>query len=140
MAVALTGDAIAANMMMVGIAWQKGMIPLSRAAIERAIELNGVSVDLNRKAFAWGRMAAHDLDTVTRAAGIAAAPEGAALAAMPSATSAAFIGEGKLSHGVDETVAIRGKFLTEYQDAAYAKQYTDFVERVRTMLIPDLDA
>ncbi len=66
LAVALMGDAIAANMMMVGIAWQKGLIPLSRAAIERAIELNGVSVAMNRKAFHWGRCIADDPARVER--------------------------------------------------------------------------
>lgn len=133
LSLALMGDAIATNLFMLGYAWQQGLVPVSFEALMRAIELNGAAVEMNRKAFAWGRMAAHDLATVTRAAGIATAPVGAALAAMPSATSAAFIGEGKLSHGVDETVAIRSKFLTEYQNAAYAKQYTDFVERVRVI-------
>ncbi len=42
-----------------------------------------------------------------------------------------FVGDGKLSHTLDETIAMRRKFLTDYQDAAYAKQYTDFVAKVR---------
>src|SRR5690606_16306242 len=58
LATELMGDAIAANMFMVGMAWQKGMIPLSLQAIDRAIELNGVAIELNRRAFEWGRRAA----------------------------------------------------------------------------------
>ena len=57
----LLGDPIAANMFMLGAAWQKGLVPLRRAAIERAIELNGVAIEANKQAFEWGRRAAHDL-------------------------------------------------------------------------------
>ena len=49
-----------ANLLLVGYAWQKGLIPLSREAIEQAIEINGVQTDFNRRAFLWGRRAAHD--------------------------------------------------------------------------------
>jgi len=65
---ALLGDPVAANMFLLGAAWQRGQIPLQRASIERAIELNGVAVALNREAFAWGRRAAHDLAAVERCA------------------------------------------------------------------------
>ena len=51
LATALTGDAIATNLFMLGHAWQKGHIPLTRAAIERAIEINGVAVEMNLAAF-----------------------------------------------------------------------------------------
>ena len=56
----LLGDAIAANMFMLGTAWQKGLVPVRREAIERAIELNGVAIEANKRAFEWGRRAAHD--------------------------------------------------------------------------------
>ena len=56
----LMGDSIATNMFMLGFAYQKGWVPLSGTAIERAIELNGVAVDFNRKSFGWGRLAAVD--------------------------------------------------------------------------------
>ena len=64
----LLGDAIASNMFMLGAAWQKGLVPLRRAAIERAIELNGVAIEANKQAFEWGRRAAHDLGDVERLA------------------------------------------------------------------------
>src|SRR5213075_287466 len=57
-ATALLGDAIAANMFMLGFAWQSGAIPLGEASIARAIELNGVDIAMNKAAFAWGRRAA----------------------------------------------------------------------------------
>ena len=57
-ATALMGDNIATNMFMLGYAWQKGHVPLSEKAIMRAIELNGVSIDFNKKSFTWGRHAA----------------------------------------------------------------------------------
>jgi indolepyruvate ferredoxin oxidoreductase len=116
---------------MLGHAWQQGLVPVSFEALMRAIELNGAAVEMNRKAFAWGRMAAHDPAAVSAAAGIAPAPAGAALAAMPSATSAAFIGDGKLSQTLEQTIAVRQKFLTEYQNADYADAYTALVAKVR---------
>ncbi|SET30267.1 indolepyruvate ferredoxin oxidoreductase family protein [Oceanicella actignis] len=67
-AAALLGDAIYANMMLLGAAWQLGALPLSHEAIMRAIELNGVQVELNRRAFALGRLAAHDPERVERMA------------------------------------------------------------------------
>src|SRR5690606_1573517 len=69
LATALLGDAIATNLFLTGYAFQKGLIPLSAGAIERAIELNGVAVDFNKQAFEWGRRAAVDLAGVEAAAG-----------------------------------------------------------------------
>lgn len=56
----LFGDTTVAGVMMIGMAYQRGLLPLGRAAIERAIELNGAAIDLNRRAFLWGRIAADD--------------------------------------------------------------------------------
>jgi indolepyruvate ferredoxin oxidoreductase len=66
--VALMGDALYTNPFMLGYAWQKGWVPLTRESLERAIELNAVSVDANKKAFTWGRRAAHDRAAVERVA------------------------------------------------------------------------
>jgi indolepyruvate ferredoxin oxidoreductase len=66
MATALMGDNIASNMFMLGFAWQKGCVPLEEAGLMRAIELNGVSIDFNKQAFNWGRLAAHDLAAVKK--------------------------------------------------------------------------
>src|SRR5690625_7849139 len=56
----LLGDSILSNMLMMGVAWQRGAIPLQLAAIERAIELNGVAVQANKLAFQVGRVWTHD--------------------------------------------------------------------------------
>jgi len=107
-------------------------VPVSFEALMRAIELNGAAIEMNKTAFAWGRLAAHDLPTVQRAAGIAAAPVAADfLGDNALATSAAFSGEGNVAQTLDQAIALRAKFLTEYQDAAYAAQYTQFLQRVR---------
>src|SRR4029077_8095705 len=68
LATALLGDAIATNMFMLGYAYQKGLLPLAEGSLLRAIELNGVAVEFNRKAFLWGRRAAVDLSRVDRLA------------------------------------------------------------------------
>ena len=67
LASALLGDAIATNLFMVGFAYQQGLLPVSAAAIERAIEINRVAVAMNRSAFRWGRRAALDLAAVEAA-------------------------------------------------------------------------
>ncbi|MBL6751329.1 MAG: indolepyruvate ferredoxin oxidoreductase family protein [Nevskia sp.] len=104
----LFGDLIAANPLMLGYAWQQGLIPLGREALLRAIELNAVAVAMNQAAFEWGRRAAHDLDKVM--AHCAPAP----LRAAPPKS-------------LDELVESRRRFLTEYQDAAYAERYAALV-------------
>ena len=117
LAVGLMGDSIATNMFMLGYAYQQGWIPLSGAALERAIELNGVAVEFNRKSFLWGRRAAVDLEKVKRIA-----------------TPASVIPIGQhLSRDLGELVERRTKFLTDYQDAAYASRYRDLVRKVEEM-------
>ncbi|MBN6150679.1 indolepyruvate ferredoxin oxidoreductase family protein [Xanthomonas sp. AmX2] len=86
LATALLGDAIASNLFMLGYAWQQGLVPLSHAALMRAIELNGAAVAMNQQAFAWGRLAAIDLAAVQRAAGVTADPAGGAGPAPAPAT------------------------------------------------------
>ena len=109
------GNAIAANMFMLGYAWQFGAVPLSRASLLRAIELNGEAVAMNKQAFELGRRAAHDP---------------AALAAILAEAKAPTEAR-QLSQGLDEIVARRVDFLTGYQNAAYAARYRELVEKVR---------
>ena len=116
-ATALMGDAIATNMFMLGYAWQRGWVPLSEGALLKAIELNALSVDFNKQAFGWGRAAAHDADAV-------------ALAARRNGMTAQVI-DFKRPPSLEEVLAKRVDFLTQYQNAAYARQYSDFVEQVR---------
>lgn len=114
-ATALMGDNIATNMFMLGYAWQKGWVPLSEGSILRAIELNGVSIPFNKSAFDWGRKAAFDLAAVQKIV-------------MP-----ATVIEFKRAPTLDAIIAKRVQFLTDYQNAAYAKQYADFVTQVRAV-------
>jgi indolepyruvate ferredoxin oxidoreductase len=109
LATALMGDAIATNPFMLGFAWQRGLIPLSAEALFRAIELNGVAVEFNKRAFHWGRRAAIDLSAVERIASPAPAP---------------------LPQTLPEIVAHRRKHLTGYQNAAYADRYQALVDKV----------
>ncbi|TDP62496.1 indolepyruvate ferredoxin oxidoreductase family protein [Roseateles toxinivorans] len=112
-AVQLVGDSIYTNPLMLGYAWQKGRVPLSHAALMRAIELNGVQVANNKSAFEWGRRCAHDL--------------GAVQALFKAAQVIEFVKK----PGLAEMIAKRTAFLTDYQDAAYAAQYTAFVDKVK---------
>ena len=114
----LLGDSIYANPLLLGYAWQHGRIPLGRAAILRAMELNGVQVAANQAAFEWGRRCAHDPSGVRS---LFAAQKVIQIVRRPS---------------LDETIARRAEFLSAYQDAAYAEQYRAFVARVREAEAP----
>ena len=115
-ATALSGEAMAANPLMLGYAWQKGMIPLTLAAIHRAMELNGVQIESNKQSFHWGRVAAHDPDFVAKRAAA-----GAVISFMPRRKE-------DLKAMLERGVA----FLTGYQNKAYAERYRHLVERVAT--------
>jgi len=114
LATALMGDAIYANPLLLGFAWQRGLLPLRSESLLRAIELNATAVAANVRAFAWGRAAAHDLEAVQRAA-------------FP----APVIDIKRASMSLSDLVSRRVEFLTRYQDAAYARRYSNMVERVR---------
>ena len=115
-ATALLGDSIATNLFMLGYAWQKGLIPVSGAAIDQAIELNAVAVDFNRGAFLWGRRAAVDEPRVARAAEPVTPLR---LKAPDIATT------------LEDMVERRIRFLADYQNEAYARRYKDLVVRVQ---------
>jgi indolepyruvate ferredoxin oxidoreductase len=112
LAEALLGDTIYANVFMLGFAWQKGLVPVSVAALLRAIELNAVAVDNNVQAFGWGRIAAADPEFV---------------ASLLDESNANMTG----IESLDEKIARRREFLVGYQDEKLAERYTDLVERVR---------
>ena len=115
MATGLLGDSIASNLFMLGYAYQRGLVPISAEALERAIALNGVAVEFNQNAFRWGRRAAVDPALVEARAKPAAH--------CPRATAS--------PKPLDQVIERRAAFLTEYQDAAYAARYAALVRRVR---------
>lgn len=113
LATRLLGDSIAGNMFLLGFALQKGLVPVSHAAIERAIELNGVSVQFNLEAFLWGRRAAVDNEAVQTVAG-------------------------KRQHfepltDIEAIISDRRRRLTVYQSAAYADRYEETVRQVAAL-------
>ncbi|MFO1162829.1 MAG: indolepyruvate ferredoxin oxidoreductase family protein [Reyranellaceae bacterium] len=112
LATAILGDSIATNLFMLGHAWQKGLVPLSLTAIERAIELNGVAVETSKRTFAWGRLAAHNL------------------AAVQAAAKPTLRVEKKVARTLTEIVARRVELLEAYQDRTYAERYRAFVDKV----------
>ncbi len=112
LALKLTGDSISANLMMVGIALQKGLLPVTLASVEQAVELNGVAIGQNLKALALGRL-------------IAAHPERVAAALAKGESPAA-----ELPKDLPEIVAHRSRHLARYQNEALAARYRDLVDRV----------
>ena len=107
------GDTIYINPMLLGFAWQKGWVPLGHEALIRAIELNDVAVAQNIAAFEWGRHCAHHWSVVD------------------TLLAPAQVVQFHKPQGVDALVARRVAFLTEYQNASYAKRYSDMVARVK---------
>ncbi|MCC6248898.1 MAG: indolepyruvate ferredoxin oxidoreductase family protein, partial [Rubrivivax sp.] len=114
----LLGDSLYTNPLILGYAWQKGRVPLTHAALMRAMELNGVQVENNKAAFEWGRRCAHDL------AGVRALFKAQQVIQVIKRPS------------LDEVVKTRAEFLTGYQNAAYAAEYKAFVEKVKAAEAP----
>ncbi|WP_260854683.1 indolepyruvate ferredoxin oxidoreductase family protein [Paraburkholderia sp. BCC1884] len=112
-ATALMGDSIATNLFMLGYACQKGYLPVSNRAIERAIELNGVAVASNIRSFRWGRKAGIDLRSVERLA----------TPVQPILM--------KLTSSLDSQIKEFADDLERYQNRKYADRYLDLVNQVR---------
>ena len=109
----LMGDSLYTNPVMLGYAWQKGWLPLERGSLLRAIELNAVAVEQNKTAFEWGRHAAQDW------------------AAVQALLGSEQVVQWQRATPLDEVIARRAAYLSEYQNAAYARRYQDFVARVQ---------
>ena len=105
----LVGDALGANLFLVGMAYQQGLLPLSRPALEKAIEVNGVAIEMNRQAFEWGRRYVHQRDRVD---------------ALVHDDEPAILTD------VDNIVKDRMMRLTDYQSKDYAQAY---VSQVRSL-------
>jgi indolepyruvate ferredoxin oxidoreductase len=114
LAVELTGDSIATNVLMLGYASQRGLLPVSLASIEQAVRLNATAVDPNLHALAVGRLAAHSPETLARALG-----------EKPDTVSLA---------SVEDVLESRARLLTSYQDARYAETYRRFVQGLHRRL------
>jgi len=106
------GEQITANIVMLGYAWQRGLVPVGLPAMMRAIELNGVAIDLNKRAFMLGRLAAADMGAVDRLA----QPRQVIQFAQPKS--------------LEDMIALRVQLLTDYQDRQYAERYVALVRLV----------
>ncbi|MFO1493691.1 MAG: indolepyruvate ferredoxin oxidoreductase family protein [Lysobacterales bacterium] len=125
----LMGDSIATNLFVLGYAWQKGLVPISLDALMRAIELNGAAVAMNQRAFAWGRLAAHDLAAVKDAAGLNR-PKLLPVRSVTVSDAVSWSTAG-VADTLDELIARHEAFLSDWQDTAYAARYRSFVDQVR---------
>jgi indolepyruvate ferredoxin oxidoreductase len=117
-ATVMMGDSIYTNPIMLGYAWQKGWVPLQKASLLRAIELNAVAVGNNKTAFEWGCRAAHNWAEVEQL--------------LQASNNAVSLIDFKKRDSLEEVIAKRVEFLTAYQNAAYAAKYADFVEKTRS--------
>jgi indolepyruvate ferredoxin oxidoreductase len=111
LATRLMGDAIHANLLLLGYAWQKGLVPISAQAIDQAIALNAAAVDTNRQAFLWGRRVA------VKPQAFIMAPS-TALPATPT---------------LDELIAQRCAHLTAYQNTALGERYRERLAAIRAL-------
>jgi indolepyruvate ferredoxin oxidoreductase len=110
MARRLMGDTIYANVLLLGAAWQQGLVPVSHEAIMRAIELNGVQIEKNKQAFTWGRVATDHPEHVE---------------------DLAVTQELKVPETLDRIVERRAAFLADYQDDKLSRRYAAFVDKAR---------
>lgn len=108
----LVGEPATSNILLLGFAFQAGLVPLSAAAIENAIRINNAAVPENLAAFQWGRLLAHD--------------QGRVLGLAPGASPALPADE-----TLDALVERRAELLTRYQDSRYAHRYRALVRRVK---------
>lgn len=124
------GSQPAANVLIVGVAYQLGLIPVSGAAIQQAITLNGVAVDTNLEAFRLGRRIAHDPQLA-----LVLQEQSQRTTSAPALTGAAADLAATVSsdHELAEVLAWRIPELIAYQDKKYAKAYVEFVQRVRAV-------
>ncbi|PHR59818.1 MAG: pyruvate ferredoxin oxidoreductase [Robiginitomaculum sp.] len=104
----LMGNSVFANVMLMGMAWQKGLVPVGMDALLRAIELNGVVPEKNKHAFAWGRLAAHDFDFVNDQVN-------------PKVIT---------DTSLEGMITKRAHFLKDYQNQAWADRYTKAVNEL----------
>lgn len=115
LALQLLGDTVFSNVLILGYAWQKGLVPVSLAALTRAIELNGVAIEKNQLAFGWGRLLAAD-------------PEAMAEHLAPPAAVTPLSNQ-----PLDKQISFYSRQLSQYQNAKLAKYYLSWVEKIQTL-------
>ncbi len=114
LAVKLLGDSLGANLMLMGFAWQRGMIPVQESSLLQAIELNGVAIDWNKTAFAWGRRLAHQPELIDKFLGLDQTVQ--PLVFVPTKTS--------------DWAEKYSQELRHYQNDNYAERYLSLIAHV----------
>lgn len=109
----MIGDSIASNMLLLGFAYQNGLLPVQATSILAAIKLNGVAVELNEQAFLLGRRAAVDYESIESLVGDMSAVV-------------------KPLENLDEITRWRADYLTDYQDSAYSKRYLGLIAEIKS--------
>jgi indolepyruvate ferredoxin oxidoreductase len=117
LATALLGESMGANMFMLGYAYQLGALPVSAEAIAKAIEMNGQAVEMNLRAFGYGRRAAIDPAAIEALVGPRPEEQNDSL---------------RLSSSFAEAMERREAFLAAYQSKRYARRYRQWIEKVRS--------
>jgi len=112
---ALLGDAVFANVMMLGFAWQKGLVPVGGASIGQAIALNGVAIDRNQQAFAIGRI----------------------MAGAPDRLASLWQEPQEKPETIEALITRRADYLTECQNPAYSARYRATLAQFQSALPPD---
>ncbi len=112
----LLGNAVGANAFLLGVAWQRGYLPLQRQSLEYAISLNGAAVEMNLQAFSLGRL------WVVNPEPIQALLEEEQVVKLVQPDD----------QSLDGLIDSRVNLLTQYQDASYAHRYLELVARVRS--------
>src|SRR5699024_9804324 len=120
LAMEFLGDAIYANPLLLGFAWQKGWIPLQEASLQRAIELNGVKVEENLQAFDWGRQFAHE------GIRIKAQPMVRTENLQPASIT-------PFPESLDALIKRHQDRLTAYQNPKWAQRYTQAINKLRSL-------
>lgn len=123
LAIKVLGDAIGANAFLIGYAWQQGLIPLSSAALEQAIRLNGAGVEMNLRAFALGRLAVSNPDSL-----LAFLPD--VVRIVDASREGNHVTLPASHQPLQALIDSRAGWLTDYQNAAYAERYRKLVDRV----------
>jgi len=114
LALAVFGDTLFANMVLLGFAYQEGLVPIPAGAIEQAITLNGAAVNQSIRAFRVGRHAAHDRD-------------------LPQRLLSASAADTPLSQTLEDMAALRARELAAYQDDALANRYRQRVADIAAL-------
>jgi indolepyruvate ferredoxin oxidoreductase len=116
-ATVLLGSSLGTNMLLLGYAWQRGFVPLSDASLFAAITVNGEAIEMNKRAFTWGRRAAFAPERVA-----------AILARAKKPTE-----DRRMSKSLAEIVERRSADLTAYQNVAYAEKYRQRIAKIEAL-------